>query len=568
MKIAHVNTYDIQGGAARGAYRLHQGLRRLGQDSLMLVKHKHSTDPTVHSIPNLNINNINEYQFEAIQNSYINRNRTTVSNTLFSFPYPGIDISKHQEILNADIINLHWIAYFQSSLTLKKVFSLSKPVVWKFPDMWPFTGGCHYSAGCDKYKKDCVKCPQLTDDTYNLPAILLKDKLELWSDSNLTIVTPSHWMAENIKQSTLFKNNRIEVIPNSLDTNAFFPLSKAEAKNIIGVNQNDFIILFGAHTCYEKRKGFAELLTALHHCLDNNYFYKLVSENKIKLVCFGYPPAEAMESIPIPLLTVGFTDSDQKLQEVYSAADIFIQPALEENFGFTTIESMSCSTPVIGFDVGVVPDVVKDGITGKIIPVGDTHKMAEAIIECVLSPQHCKLMGENSRKLVEEEYPLTVQAKRYIELYEDLVNSHNKLLLQFADKTINKSSDKTNTKVNANQELATIPLDIELGNNLNLIFDKLALKALLAECNHQKQSIQELRNNLHNSQSQLEKTQAELHQTHAELHQIHTELHQTQAELYQVKIDITAMESSKFWKLRQIWFQLKAHLKLFHNGSF
>ncbi|BAZ29514.1 group 1 glycosyl transferase [Cylindrospermum sp. NIES-4074] len=545
MKIVHVNTYDIQGGAARGTYRLHKGLLQIGQDSRMIVKYKHSLDPRITSVPSLNLDDnqdVQEICIPVIQNNYINSNRSSVSNTLFSFSYPGIDLTSTHEVIDADIINLHWITYFQSPPTLKKLFSLGKPIVWKFPDMAPFTGGCHYSAGCEKYKQDCVGCIQLIDDPYNLPSIILKDKLELFADSNLTIVTPSQWMAEHVRQSKLFKNNRIEVIHNSLETDIFIPLSKAEAKQKINLNVDDFVILFGAHYCHETRKGFAEFVLTIQHCLNNERFYSLVLANKIKLVCFGYAPLEALESIPIPLLTVGYTDSDQKLQEVYSAADIFVQPSLEENFGFTTVEAMSCATPVVGFNVGIVPEVVKDGITGRIIPVGNTQRMAEAIIDCLLSPQKCQLMGENSHKLIQKEYPLSVQATRYLELYQDLVSSYSNssAKVHFTNATINKFSNCSNIQANSNSQLVSTVSELEssLGRNLNGIFEKLSLKAILIERLKDGQLIQELRNNLYNSQSQLQHSQTDLAQSHLQLQQTQVALEETKIQLQHSQTDL------------------------------
>ncbi|UKO98393.1 glycosyltransferase [Nostoc sp. UHCC 0870] len=519
MKIVHVNTYDIQGGAARGTYRLHKGLLESGQNSHVIVKYKHSLDPTVTCVSFTNTeepSDIQKLYISAIQKSYINSNRTSISNTLFSFPYPGIDITSNEQIINADIINLHWITNFQSPLTLQKLFSLGKPVIWKFPDMWPFTGGCHYAAGCEKYKQDCVKCPQLIHDPYNLPGSILQEKLELFADYNLTIVTPSKWMADHVRQSKLFKNNRIEVIPNSLETDIFSPLSKLEAKRNIGANSEDFIILFGAHSCEEKRKGFAELLTSLQQCLENEKFYNLVLNNKIKLVCFGYLALEKLESIPIPLINIGYTESDKQLQEIYSSADIFVQTSLEENFGFTTLEAMSCGTPVIGFNVGVIPDVVEDDITGKIIPVGNTFKMAEAIVDCALSPYKCQMMGENSRKVIQEKYPLSVQASRYLELYQDLVTYEKDISMTLSNEHI--SSDK-NIQKDTNVELVSNLPDNYVGSELSGIFEKLSPQEMFADYLKSEDIIQNLRQDLYKFQSQLQKTQSELNY-YREQHQV------------------------------------------------
>ncbi len=198
MKILQINTYDIQGGAARAVHRLHKGLQQRGEDSRMLVRYKRSPEASIISV----ISGASEeaaaervFFLETIQSQYIDAHRTAISNTHFSLPYPSFDLSSSSLIQGAQIINLHWVAYFQSPVTLSKLFSSGTPVVWTLHDQRAFTGGCHYSAGCDRYKSDCSACPQLADDSFDFAAAVLKDNLELFKNAKLTIVTPSHWLA-------------------------------------------------------------------------------------------------------------------------------------------------------------------------------------------------------------------------------------------------------------------------------------------------------------------------------------------------------------------------------------
>ena len=231
MEIIQLNTYDIDGGAARAAYRLHRGLIEIGQQSRLLATVKSSHDETVSLLsPEPQTAATDSDYFSLIQQHYINANRTSLSNTLFSLPYPGLDLTQLPEILAADIINLHWIAYYQSPVTLKQLLDLGKPVVWTLHDMYAFTGGCHYSSGCSQYQKDCFSCPQLKDNPLGLTSALLKDKLDLLVNSNLTVVTPSRWLGQCARNSQLFRHHRIEVIPYSLETDVFVPLAKTEAK--------------------------------------------------------------------------------------------------------------------------------------------------------------------------------------------------------------------------------------------------------------------------------------------------------------------------------------------------
>jgi len=476
MKILQISTCDINGGAARATYRLHRGLQEIGQDCRMLVRHKESQDDSVvladaEEMPE----NPNEDFFlsDIIQPYYIDSNQTELSNTLFSLSYPGYDLSELPFVRTADVINLHWVAQYQSLVTLHRLFSLGKPVVWTLHDQWAFTGGCHYSAGCEKYQADCVECPQLRDDPFNLPAAILKDKLEIFKNADLTIVTPSRWMASCARKSKLFKGLRIEVIPNSLETNIYTPLPKPEAKEEIGISPETITMLFGAVDGSEKRKGFFELVNAIKFCLNEDVFQKLLNDDKIRLVCFGRPSHE-LESIGIPFVALGHLDSDEKIRSAYSAADIFLLPSLEDNLPNTILESMSCGTPVVAFDVGGLPDMVINGVTGQLVPLSDTRKMGETIIDLIQKPDLRKSMGKEGRKRAEKEYSLSVQAGPYSDLYKDMHPS-NKAAFQ----TVSAESavDAAWCDVRKKEPLF-VPVTTEIGPSFREIYDQVLMKAL------------------------------------------------------------------------------------------
>ncbi|EAZ88809.1 glycosyltransferase, partial [Crocosphaera chwakensis] len=305
FKILQLNTIDIGGGAARATYRLHKGLQQAGHKSLMLANYKLSTDETVCLVnPLPELDESQKEAFTTLQTHYINENRTELSNTLFNFPYPGWDVSQVEEVQEADIIQLHWVAMFQSPQTLKRLASLGKPIVWTLHDMWAFTGGCHYTAGCDGYQTNCDHCPQLKEDKFNLAAAILQDKLDLLSGVNLTIVTPSYWLADCVRKSALFKHQRVEVIPNGVETDRFIPIPKTKAKEGLGIKPNTFTLLIGADNGNEKRKGFEEMIKALEVCLEDGRFFIAVQQEKIKLLSFGIPN-DQLNSLKIPIVSLG-----------------------------------------------------------------------------------------------------------------------------------------------------------------------------------------------------------------------------------------------------------------------
>jgi glycosyltransferase involved in cell wall biosynthesis len=492
MKVLQVSTSDLQGGAARAAYRLHRGLLAVQQESLMLVLSRQSQDQSVVAVaaPPRSI------ALSTIQKRYINQNRTSLSNTSFSLSYPGVDLRHHLEPV--DIVNLHWIAYFQSPMTIHHL-RMHKPVVWTLHDMWAFTGGCHYTAGCNQYQQACSDCPQLQADSCGLVPAMLQDKLALLQ--RLVIVTPSQWLADCARKSLVFRHHRIEVIPYGLETDVFTPMEKVTAKRELGIDGGAIALLVGADDGNEQRKGFAELLQALHICRQDSRFQALLAAQKLQLLCFGIPHPKLAE-LNLPLHSFGRIDSDAHLRKIYAAADLFVLPSLEDNLPNTMLEAMSCGTPVVAFAVGGMIDVVSEA-TGR--AVKDVAAMAAAIVDLLLADEQRQKMGAAARQLMAEHYGLTQQADRYLELYQDLIG---------------KGSDTEEHS----------PLK-DMGEAFERAFYPVAVQVMAEELQESRQ-------------------------------QVKREQERSQTELETLRDRITAMETSKFWQLRSHWFQLKRQLGL------
>jgi glycosyltransferase involved in cell wall biosynthesis/GT2 family glycosyltransferase len=475
MKIALINTYDVQGGAARAAFRLHKGFLQCGADSRMLVQQKFSKESSVLQV-NCDARGMNEDQFsyvDTVQKHYINTNRTDISNTLFSLPYPGYDLSMLPEVRQADVINLHWIGYYQSPLTLRKLFELGKPVIWTLHDQWAFTGGCHYSAGCVKYKTDCSFCPQLAEDPFGLPSEVLHDKRELFQGANLTIVCPSRWLGQCAKESMLFKDLRVETIPNPLETDIFAPVPKREAKRSLNIPGETTVLLVGAESNIEKRKGFHKLTAALHHCKADAGFQRLVGQGNIAVMCIGHSSPE-LEQIGVPVITLGYVDSDQRLRDIYSAADIFILPSIEDNLPNTMVEALSCGTPVIAFNIGGMPDVITHGINGRLVPAFDTKGMADAILDLVFAPAKRDLMGQNGSSKIAKQYSLKVQAAKYLALFDTLQPLKR-------SRPENEAGSAPETDLCNGTAEVRVPCSASTGPSLRKVFPQITMKALKRE---------------------------------------------------------------------------------------
>lgn len=631
MDITLISTTDIHGGAARAAYRLHKGLLHVGQNVTMLSRKKISSDPQVVSVEkDARPDNLErEARIATFQKKAIDRERTGLSNTLFSMPYPGLDISQLPIVREADVLNLHWVARFQSPSTLRHLLQLGKPVVWTLHDMWAFTGGCHYAAGCLKYQQTCAHCPQLDQNPYDVTYTVLADKIQQLGEApHLTIVTPSRWLAECVRSSRLFRHQRVEVIPYSLETDVFVPRSTSDAKEQLGISSKITTLLFGAVSANEDRKGFSELVQALWICMADPRFRQKAEAGRIEVLCFG-APSEVLESLGLPVRSLGRVDSDDMLSQIYAAADMFVLPSLEDNLPNTVLESMSCGTPVIGFDTGGIPDLVIHGLTGYLVPLRDSKKLAEVILDGVLDPDRLAQMGQQCRQIMEADYTLPIQANRYVELFQDLIQHRlgargermtSTVLIpssrQSSAPTTPSSSDRDNSDSDNAvmtdgpvSDSMTAPLDTTLPPALAHAIDDVAFQAVATQ-------LQQTRDNFHDLQAQMKQKQTELGQVRAELKRFQELLQNTKIELQSARLErddvevelrqaeiklhntqeaiarrelriqewrnrtatfkkqiqeanqsleesraqITEMESSKFWQLRNRWMTLKQKL--------
>jgi glycosyltransferase involved in cell wall biosynthesis len=327
--------------------------------------------------------------------------------TTYSPGYPGLPIEQLRFLSFFDVINLHWVASFLSPEAVAFLAGLGKPLVWTLHDMNPFTGGCHYSSGCEGYAKDCANCPQLIDTFNDFPARVLSVKRRYWPDS-ITVVTPSRWLADCAARSSLWSNHRIEVIPNGVNTDLFRPLPKAAARQRLGLPADSKIVLFTCQLHAERRKGYRELLEVARILADRR--------RDLHVLTLGRASAGA-EEIPLPHTSLGHVEREELMALAYSASDATILPTLEDNLPNVILESIACGTPVAAFDSGGVKDAVLDGITGYTAPPGDCRGLSAAVERLLAEDLSTSCRGEAIRR-----FSLTLQADRYAQLFETLLD--------------------------------------------------------------------------------------------------------------------------------------------------
>lgn len=425
MRILHVNTYD-SGGAFNAALRVHQDLLRIKADSRFLLLHNYSSvqiensavyippkkkqpgriERTITELSNLITGFDPVKDFETRQQ--IQEKIKSREIEWFSFPDTGIDITDHTEYKNADIINLHWVAGFIDYSFFKKN---KKPVVWTLHDMAPFTGGCHYSEGCELFLTNCKTCPQLrgTDDASISRRNLKYKRKNISSSQNLNIVTPSKWLLSQARQSKLFRNYMHHHIPNGVDSSTFIIHDKDIAREILGLPKDKTILLFVAfHNQNIKRKGFTFLQEAINTIKNESLFICSVGN------------AEPQTNLPKGIADLGLIKDEIKMSLIYSAADAFVIPSTEDNLPNTVLESLMCGTPVIGFSVGGIKDMITHNENGYLVDAVSSIALAETIN--LFLKKRNTFDSATIRKEAVDKYDLSVQSKSYSELYQRVIN--------------------------------------------------------------------------------------------------------------------------------------------------
>lgn len=275
------------------------------------------------------------------------------------------------DTLNPDVIHLHNIHgyYINIELLFDYLKKRDKPVVWTLHDCWAFTGHCAYFdyVGCNKWKTICYDCPQKQSYPSSIFADNSKDnfaiKKELFTGiGNMTLVAPSKWLANLVRKSFL-GGYPIKVINNGIDLEVFKP---TESKFRERYNLEDKFIILGVANVWDRRKGFDHFIE----------LSKRIKEDEI-IVMVGLKEKQK-NKLPNNIIGITRTDSTKELAQIYSAADVFVNPTLEDNFPTTNLESLACGTPVVTFNTGGSPECIDENC-GFVVRKGNIDEMLEKI---------------------------------------------------------------------------------------------------------------------------------------------------------------------------------------------
>lgn len=309
------------------------------------------------------------------------------------------------EEIKPDLVQLHNLHdhYLNYKILFEYLNQTDIKVVWTFHDCWAFTGHCFHfvTTDCMRWKTGCYSCPMKNV----LPKTILdrsRENYELKKRlfggcKNLTIVPVSDWMAGFVRQSFL-KDKRIEVIKNGVDLNVFRPLEKMEEEGVFRV--------LAVSSVWNKEKGLYDIFK-LRELLPDNYQITIVGLT-----------AKQVEGLPSGIKGIQRTQNVQELVQLYSDADVLINPTYADSFPTVNLEALACGTPVVTYCTGGSPEAIDDE-TGWVVEQGDTIVLA-ASVENVCSKGKSHFV-EACRKRAEAYFDKDKCFEKYVELYEELV---------------------------------------------------------------------------------------------------------------------------------------------------
>ena len=402
MRVLQINTvYKNGGSTGRIVYDLKALMERKGIESYVAFGYEYS--PT---------NDKNTYRMATIPET-----KFSILQTRIDGKHGFYNLRQTKKLLSwidsikPDLIHLHNLHchYINVEILFNYIKKNNIPIIWTLHDCWSFTGWCaHFDyVGCGKWKDHCCKCENLREYPFTWffdrsSENYTRKKNCFQGVSNLRIVTPSVWLASLVKQSFL-KEYPVSVINNGIDLNVFTP-KKSNIKEKIGVGKRRMILAMAMGM--SKLKGYDDIIK-LNETLDHD---------KHCIVMVGMKRKQIKE-LPIGIIGLERTEDVNRLIELYSAADVFINPTLQDTFPTTNLEAQACGTPVITYETGGSPESIKEGC-GIIVEKGNIEELRDAVnmVFTTYSSLNDELCIENAR----QNYNKDKNFEHYIALYENI----------------------------------------------------------------------------------------------------------------------------------------------------
>jgi len=411
LKIVHIHSSDDGGGAEVVAYTIHKELVRLGHQSRMIVAKKQSQDDTVieipwkRGVPGLKRLTLKLEKYFGLQYIYSPSFRQVYR----LFPK------------NLDVLHIHSLHGIQGYADIGALPRFSKrwPTVMSLHDMWMLTGHCAHSSGCERWKSGCGQCPDLglfpaiTRDASRLNWIR---KLLVMGRSHIHTLTCSQWLASQARQSLIFNKKPIEVFNNAIDTRVFSPNDKVSSRIKLGLPTDHFIILLIANSLMNRWKGIPDGIEALNRIEASKTLPLIVGKDK-KIV------ADRLKLTP---KIMPYQSDRETLAKIYRAADVLLVPSIEETFGLVAAEAMACSTPVVAYATGGLPEVIGNNGAGILVTKRNVSGLTEALQSLIRDKQKATNMGMIAVRRASLLFDARKQAERFVALCKKIIEQRKR----------------------------------------------------------------------------------------------------------------------------------------------
>lgn len=418
MRVLLINTSERAGGAAIAASRLTDALNQNGVKAKLLVRDKTTDRPTTVRL---------SQQLKLRWTFLWERLRIWMANGFkrqglweVDIANAGADITALPEFREADIIHLHWVNQGLLSMRqLKKIMQSGKPIVWTMHDMWPCTAICHHARECEHYHNHCHNCPQLLRPcAHDLSYQVFERKVKAYTNSNITFVGCSQWIADEARKSALLNSHQVVSIPNTYDAHLFYPFgdeSRVALRRQLGLPERRRLVLFACQKVTNVHKGLDYLIQALQ-----SPTLAMLSE-QMTVVVVGQMAESVAQHIPFPIRTMGYISSETTMAQLYQAVDLFVTPSLEENLPNTIMEAMACGTPCVGFRIGGIPEMIDHQVNGYVASYRDAEDLATGI-NYSINPLHYDRLAKAAAEKALRAWNVDTVVRRYTTLYESLIS--------------------------------------------------------------------------------------------------------------------------------------------------
>lgn len=417
LRVLFLSITDSRGGAAIASERLIRSLSANGEvEPLEIVSKKRGDNDWT-----LSMSEAHRFLPWKLSRKAIGAVNIVISDRYGFLPFEAHYLRMAVKAWKPHVIHLHNIHGSLGIVPTGVLADLAKaaPIVWTLHDMWVATGHCAYSLGCEKWRKGCGACPDLSlypsaffDRTRALAA---RKKAHLAAASPV-LVAPSKWLTDLVSQAEVTRGLETRTIANGLDTSVFNPEGRAIMRQSLGIEDDLPVVMFAAERLSgDARKGAVHLRSALEKLQSRR------SGARLDAILMGGDGEELLDGIPgIVPHPAGFIEDPLVAAQYYAASDLFLCTSVQDNLPNTLIEAAACGTAAISFDAGGCAETIERGVTGEVVPVGNSDAMASAVGNLVSNPHRMQAMGAAARNRAKVYFANTRMARDYLSLYREL----------------------------------------------------------------------------------------------------------------------------------------------------